>query len=107
MLKHIKTLSKLTSKMGSKDYKELSPVMKKTMSNVINESIEDDLKKINCPTLLLFGNNDKITPKYLAKKIKKHIADCETITQNGNHFAYLYNKYQTIKIIESMVNSHD
>ena len=91
--------------MGSQDYKSLNPIMKKTMSNIVNESVKEDIKKINVPTILLFGNKDKITPIYLAKKIKKNIKDCELIILNGNHFAYLYNKTKVIKIIESLVDS--
>lgn len=91
--------------MGSNDYKSLSPVMKKSMSFIINESIDNQVKKINIPTILLFGNKDKITPIYLAKKIKRKIKDCELIVLNGNHFAYLYNKKQVIGIIESLVDS--
>ena len=65
------------------------------MSFIINESIDNQVKKINIPTILLFGNKDKITPIYLAKKIKRKIKDCELIVLNGNHFAYLYNKILT------------
>ena len=105
IIKHFKCLKKISSLMGSNDYKSLSPVMKKSMSFIINESIDNQVKKINIPTILLFGNKDKITPIYLAKKIKRKIKDCELIVLNGNHFAYLYNKKQVIGIIESLVDS--
>ena len=105
IIKRIKIFNKISNRMGSQDYKSLNPIMKKTMSNIVNESVKEDIKKINVPTILLFGNKDKITPIYLAKKIKKNIKDCELIILNGNHFAYLYNKTKVIKIIESLVDS--
>lgn len=105
IIKHFNAFKSLANKMGSQDYKSLSPVMKKTMSNIINESVINDVKKISVPTILLFGDKDKITPPYLGKKIKRKIKDCELIILKGNHFAYLYNKHQVIKIIESLVNS--
>lgn len=105
LIKKFRLFKKITNKMGSKDYKDLSPIMKKTMSNIINEPITKDIKKIIVPTILLYGNNDKITPLCIAKKTKKHIKDCELIILKGNHFAYLYNKTQVIKIIESLVSS--
>ena len=91
--------------MGSNDYKNLTPIMKKTMSNIINESVSDDLKSIKIPTLLLYGNKDKITPLYIARKTKRIIKDSELIVLKGNHFAYLYNKHKVIRIIESLVSS--
>ena len=91
--------------MGSKDYKSLNPIMKKSMSNIINESVENYVKKILVPTILLFGDKDKITPSYLGRKIKRKIKDCELIILKGNHFAYLYNQKQVISIIESLVES--
>lgn len=105
IIKHFKIFKKISNKMGSKDYISLSPIMKKTMSNIVNESVKDDIKKIKVPTILLFGDKDKITPVYLGKKIKRNISDSELIILKGNHFAYLYNKTQVVKIIESMVDS--
>ena len=105
IIKHIKIFKKISNKMGSKDYRSLSPIMKKTMSNIINESVKDDIKKIKVPTILLFGDKDKITPVYLGKRIKRNISDSELIILKGNHFAYLYNKTQVVKIIESLVDS--
>lgn len=105
IIKHFKCLDKFSKSMGSKDYKSLDPIMKKTMSNIINESLENQIKTLTIPTLLIFGNKDKITPIYLGKKIKRKIKDCELIILNGNHFAYLYNQKQTINIIESLVDS--
>ena len=104
IIKHIKLFKKTRNKMGSEDYVNLPPLMKKTMSNIINESVVKDVCKIDVPTIILTGNKDKITPIYLAKKAKKCIKDCEIIIQEGNHFAFLYNKFQTIRIIESLVS---
>ena len=104
-VKKFKIFSKLTNSFGSKDYKTLPPVMKKTMSKIINESVTTDLKAISIPTILIYGNKDKITPLYIAKRTKKLIKDCELIVLNGNHFVYLYNKQKVIRIIESLVSS--
>lgn len=105
LIKRLKCFKKFINKMGSNDYKNLTPIMKKTMSNIINESVSDDLKSIKIPTLLLYGNKDKITPLYIARKTKRMIKDCELIVLKGNHFAYLYNKHKVIRIIESLVSS--
>ena len=103
LFKKIKYLHKYLSSFGSEDYKVLSPIMKKTMSNVINYKVTDYLKNIKIPTLIIQGNKDKITPYYIAKKTKKYIKDSEIIIIDGNHFAYLNNSYLVSNIIESMV----
>lgn len=105
LIKKIKILNFLIPFFGSKDYKSLTPVMKKTMINVINEDITIQLKNLNIPILVIFGKKDKITPTYLGKKIVKNAKDASLILVEGNHFAYLYNVNIISMIIESMVKS--
>jgi len=105
IIKRIKFLKGLLPYFGSKDYRCLNPIMKKTMSNVINENITNELKALTIPILLIFGKKDKITPMYLSKKIIKNAKDASLIRVEGDHFAYLYNVGLITKIIESMVNS--
>ena len=98
--------SKLLLCFGSKDYKQLNGVMKKSMSNVINYKMNKTLKLLNIPTSIIFAINDNITPMYLAKKIKRKIKDSSIIKINGDHFAYLYNIDYINLIIESVVNNN-
>ncbi len=105
IIKKIKFLKRLLPYFGSKDYRALNPVMKKTMSNVINENITNELKALTIPILLIFGKKDKITPLYLSRKIIKNAKDASLIRVEGDHFAYLYNVGLITKMIESMVNS--
>ena len=102
-IKHLFPNSKLLSFFGSKDYKSLNNIMKKTMSNVINYDVTNLLKTLNTPTTLIYANKDKITPMYIAKKSKKKIKDSNIISINGDHFAYLSNINYINKIIESVV----
>ena len=75
---------------GSEDYARLSGVMKKTFVNVVNESSEKDARSIVVPTLLLWGTEDKDTPLYMCKKLKKLIAGSECVLLSGcGHFSYL------------------
>jgi len=45
-----------------KDYKNASPNIKKTMVNLIQTDLTDELSKIKTPTLIIWGENDKILP---------------------------------------------
>ncbi len=94
-----KRFKKDTSKFGSSDYKALSPLMRKTFVKVINEDLTKDLKLISCPTLIIFGQNDKDTPLYMAKKFNKKIKNSAIIVfKSCGHFSYIedFNKFVVI-----------
>ena len=87
--KHFKTKFDL-SKYGSQDYKAMPQQLKGVFNNVVNLDLTFCLKNIKCPTLLIWGDKDKSTPLYMAKKMKKKINDCELIIfKNCGHFSYL------------------
>lgn len=102
--KKIKLSKKVLNMFGSKDYKELNPVMKRTMSLVINEDITLLLESLKTPMVVFFGDKDKVTPLYLYKKIKKHAFDSTLIKLKGDHFAYLSNIKFISNIIEGVIN---
>lgn len=102
-LKKLRFPHSILNKFGSKDYRSLSPVMKKTMSLIINKDISSELSKLNVPTIVFFGDKDKITPIYLYKKIKKNTNDSTLIKIKGNHFAYLSNIIFISNIIEKVL----
>ena len=107
--KILKTLAKLKlyskSKLnlqGSLDYVSLKPCMRKTFINVVNYNQKDLLKRINVPTLLVWGTLDKETPFCFTKIFKKHIKDCEIVRfENCSHFAYLEKPQLFLKILKS------
>lgn len=74
---------------GSEDYKNLSPVMKKTFLFVVNEDLKKDVKSLKAPTLLVYGINDgEITPKTV-KKLHKLIKSSDIMALFGGHFCYI------------------
>ena len=81
---------------GSKDYKSLTPICKKTFVNIVNTNLENYAKNIDVPTLIFWGEKDKETPMYMAKKLNKIIKNSElVIIKNAGHFSYLddYNTF--------------
>lgn len=81
--------------LGSKDYKNLSFVMKKTFSNIINKDLSEISKNINQKTLLVYGAKDKETPIYMAKIFNKNIKNSKLIIyKKYGHFCYLENFYE-------------
>lgn len=75
---------------GSEDYRKLSDIDKQTFKNIVNEDLTPELKKITLPTLLIWGNEDRDTPIYMAKKLRKKIVNSALIVfKNAGHYAYL------------------
>ena len=78
-----------TEKFGSKEYRELSPVMRKTFVNVVNYNQKPLLKEIRAKTLIVWGEDDKTTPIYMAKILHENIKGSEIkVLKNAGHFAY-------------------
>ena len=59
------------------DYKNANPLMRKVMHNVINTQVTKDAAQINHPTLILWGENDKITPGFMAEKYNRLIPNSQ------------------------------
>ncbi len=92
------------AQIGSKDYKFLSNVMKKTFVNIVNFDVSNLAKNINSRTLLVYGNKDKETPLYMAKKFNKLIKNSKLIVyKNCGHFAYLENFTQFLIDVKTFI----
>ena len=90
--------------IGSTDYKNASEVMRKVLVEHVNLDIEEDVKKIKCPTLLLWGTMDTEVPVERAYELEKLISDAGVVTYEGcSHYAYLERIEQTINILKSFI----
>jgi pimeloyl-ACP methyl ester carboxylesterase len=95
-----KQLKDLTNKAGSSDYRNATDIMKKTMSNVINIDLRNDIKKLKCKALILWGFKDLVTPIEDAHYMNKNIKDSKLIIfYNSGHFPYLDEQDKFIKIL--------
>lgn len=75
---------------GSTDYLNLSPHMRKCFVKIVNTYQEGEMKNIKLPTLLIFGENDKDTPLYMAKRMKRLIKKSKLNTiKNASHFCFV------------------
>ena len=91
--KKIKVLSPLANLMkkfvGSPDYKNATPLMREVLVKTVNEDLSECAKKINCPTLLIWGENDEAVPVNEARELEKLINDSALIILPGTHYCYL------------------
>lgn len=77
-------LDKLARKLlyffsGSFDYYKTHGAVKQTFINIIKTNLDPFIKNINIPTLLLWGENDHITPVWIAKKMNKNIKSSKLV----------------------------
>jgi pimeloyl-ACP methyl ester carboxylesterase len=80
--------------------------MRETFKKVINLDLTPDLKNIKNSTLLVWGENDKDTPLYMAEVMKSQIEDSGIVViKNAGHFSYLDNSAQYCAVADNFLNS--
>jgi len=115
-LKTLKTLKKVPGlnkfeefakkHIGSTDYRNASPTMRRILVEHVNYDITEEVKKINCPTLIVWGTNDMEVDISRAYELESLIKDAGLVVYEGcTHYAYLENLDQTIRVMGSFVRS--
>lgn len=89
--------------IGSRDYKAASPIMRQTLVNVVNADLSIYAKRIEEPTLLIWGEQDDEAPLEEAKLLEKLMVDAGLIVLPGTHYAYLENLPRVISILENFI----
>lgn len=95
-----KVLKKFNIKnnLGSKDYKNANELLKAVLVKAVNYDLSEELSKIKCETLLLYGKKDKVVPPYIGKKINEKIKNSGIVLLDTAHFPYI-EKFRTFLII--------
>lgn len=90
--------------IGSRDYRNATPVMRETLVNVINEDLSNYAKKIECPTLLIWGSNDTEASIEEARELESILVDGGLVELPGlSHYAYLEALPQVINILNNFL----
>ena len=88
----------------SKDYQQLDSVMKESFKLIINENLDGVLNKIQTPTLLIFGKEDKETPLYMAKRYHKGLINSQLVViKNAGHFAFIDKPHKFNREVEEFL----
>lgn len=91
-------------KYGSADYKKLDRNMQKVFKSVVNQDLSHLLNKIHVKTNLFWAKDDKETPLWICKKIKRKIKNVSAVVyKTGGHFVYLKRWHSFAKAIEDML----
>lgn len=102
-------LSEIAKKhMGSEDYRNASPIMRDILVKHVNTDITEKVKKIKCPTIIIWGDQDQAVPIEDAYELSSYIKDSAVIKYEGcTHYAYIERLGQTISIIDSFIGDKD
>lgn len=93
-------------KFGSSDYKALPPVMQRSFVKIVNEKLEKKIAAVENKTLLIFGENDRETPLYMAKKQARLIKNSQlAIIKGAGHFAFIDKKNEFNILVKEFLYS--
>lgn len=92
--------------LGSKDYVVLSPNMKRVFTSIVSTHLEEYASMIKQKTLIIFGEADKETPLYMARRLNKLIKNSTLVVmKNCGHFCYLEKPYEFNKLVTEFLRS--
>lgn len=93
LLKKFTSKEKLT-RFYSQDYLSLDPIMRQSFIKIVNEHLDQNLSSIKNKTLIIFGDKDKQTPLYMAKRLNKNITNSRLkIIEGAGHFCFIDKPY--------------
>ena len=91
--------------IGSRDYKNATPIMKQILVNAVNEDLLEDGKKIQAPTIIIYGTLDSEVSLEDAREVESTLKDAALIVYEGcTHYAYLERIGQTNNIIRNLIS---
>ena len=90
----------LKSKFGSKDYSSAPKVLQETLVKSVNEDLVDLLPYMR-ETLIIWGDNDMVTPMWMAKKMENDIKNSGLVVLHGGHFSFIDDPDTFLRVIKS------
>ena len=89
--------------VGSLDYRNATPIMREVLVKTVNQDLQEYAKKITCPALLIWGENDEAVPISEARELDELLSDSALIILPGTHYCYLENLNQVINILNNFI----
>jgi pimeloyl-ACP methyl ester carboxylesterase len=82
------------------DYHKASPVVRKTMRNLLSVDLKKSLSQITCQTLIIWGAQDRITPLNDGKALEQGIKNASLhIVPEAKHSPQFTRPREVVKII--------
>jgi pimeloyl-ACP methyl ester carboxylesterase len=98
-------LRKLLYKMArSGDYEAATPNMRQTMVNLLSVDLWPELSKISAPTLIIWGERDKVTPLSDSKTMHEEIKNSKLLViKEAKHSPHRTHTDQVVKAISDFL----
>jgi pimeloyl-ACP methyl ester carboxylesterase len=104
IIKNEKLINFAKKHTGSTDYRNADPMMREIMVQHVNLDIKDELFKIKCPTVIIWGTLDKAVPINDAYELEQLLDNAGLVVyENCTHYAYLERLGQTIRVLKSFI----
>ncbi len=95
---------KIYQSLGAEDYVAM-PELQQTFINITQEDLSSDMKKINCPTLIINGENDTDTPVEFARRMQSLISNSQfIILKDAGHFSFIDQPEEFVKNLNKFLN---
>ena len=80
--------------VGARDYYRAEGVMRDTFKNIVQEELASSMRDVHVPTLLVWGEDDLITPVRVAHKMKEtiHASELQIIPNVGHAVIFKFPK---------------
>jgi len=99
-------LEALRHRFGSDDYRQTSPTMRQVMVKVVNEDLTALLPYITFPVLLVWGENDTVTPLSDAHLMERLIPDAGLVVlENAGHWSYLERCQEFLQVLRAFLKA--
>jgi pimeloyl-ACP methyl ester carboxylesterase len=87
-----------------KDYYNAPPLLRRTMSSVLDEELWEELPKVQAPTLIIWGSDDRVTPIKLGRQIHQLIAQSRIEVVTGARHAPMFtHTAQTAQLVSEFI----
>ncbi len=89
--------------IGAEDYVAV-PELQKTFVKVVGEDLTDGMRKIICPTQIIWGEEDAETPVEFGQRMRSFIPNSKFIILPGaGHFSFIDQPEEFAKILEKFI----
>jgi len=101
-----KKLQGWVDRQGSDDYRAASGVMRSTLVKLVNSDARPLLPKLQCPTLLIWGDKDDQTPLANAREMERLIPDAGLVVLGGGgHFVYAEQLDHFCRVVDNFLTT--
>lgn len=109
VFKKVPFLRKVFYKLiGARDYGRANPNMRETMKNLISVDLTPSLKKLNLPTLIIWGKKDEMTPLSDAYVMNKEISGSKLVLiEEAKHSPHKTHPKEVSEEISSWLAKND